>query len=75
MGRLFRRHEVTDCKTGQQKVRIARIGGGIHAFRAGSVSFEGTVVLAISSPVVASWLETDCAIFLDLLELKYREDD
>lgn len=48
----------------------------ITELRWGSVSFGGTVVLAISSPVVASWLGAGCvAMFLDVVDLKHREDD
>lgn len=37
---------------------------GVHALRLGSEPFRGIVVLAISSPVLASWLWTGCsAIF------------
>lgn len=32
-------------------------------------------MLAISSPVVASWFWAGCVIFLDPMELRYREDD
>lgn len=64
------------ANTDQQKVQKARVcGGGVHALRLGSVPSGGTVVLAISSPVVASWLWAGCVIFLDPVKLKHREDD
>ena len=47
-------------------------GGSVHAFRClGCGPFGGTVVLAISSPVVASWLCPGCvAIFLEPVWIK-----
>ena len=50
-----------------------RMLGGLHALRSGGVPFDGTVVPAISSPVIASWVWAGCAIFLDPMRLKKRK--
>ena len=49
--------------------------GEVHALRLGRVPFGGTVVLAISSPVSASWLWAGFVIFLDPVEPTHHEDD
>ena len=42
--------------------------GEVHALRLGSESFGGTIVLAISSPVVASWLWAGCSAMFNTVE-------